>query len=47
MFDNSEPQSWPNLVGKNGAEAVEIIKRETGRRFPREIFMNIFIDHFN
>ncbi|CAF0892311.1 unnamed protein product [Rotaria sordida] len=28
MFD--EPRRWPDLVGKNGNEAVEIIKRETG-----------------
>jgi len=27
---SQHPQSWPNLVGKNGDEAVEIIKQETG-----------------
>ncbi|UJR35217.1 hypothetical protein I4U23_027983 [Adineta vaga] len=28
MFD--EPRSWPDLVGKDGKEAVEIIKRDSG-----------------
>ena len=27
---SQHPQSWPNLVGKKGDEAVEIIKQETG-----------------
>ncbi|CAF1397264.1 unnamed protein product [Adineta ricciae] len=24
------PRTWPNLVGKDGKEAVEIIKKDTG-----------------
>ena len=27
---SNELRSWPNLVGKNGDEAVEIIKKESG-----------------
>ncbi len=27
---DTEPRRWPDLVGKEGAEAVEIIKKESG-----------------
>ncbi|CAF0879033.1 unnamed protein product [Rotaria sp. Silwood1] len=27
---DEEPRKWPDLVGKDGKEAVEIIKRDTG-----------------
>ena len=32
-MSSDEHHSWPQLVGKDGDEAVEIIKRESGRRF--------------
>ena len=28
---NREQRTWPHLVGKDGKEAVEIIKRDTGK----------------
>ena len=36
------PRTWPNLVGKDGKEAVEIIKKDTGI-FPwKKIAIRIF-----
>ena len=28
---DTTPRSWPDLVGKNGKEAVEIIKKDSGK----------------
>lgn len=39
---DGEHRSWPQLVGKDGAEAVNIIKSETGRRLT-EIGHRFFI----
>ncbi len=31
-------RSWPNLVGKDGNEAVEIIKKETGKIIENNLY---------
>ena len=39
-----EPQpKWDNLVGKDGHEAVEIIKRESGMMIEKKLFFQIFL----
>ncbi len=35
-------RSWPNLVGKDGNEAVEIIKKESGMIIENKLYVKIF-----
>ncbi len=34
--------SWPNLIGKDGNEAVEIIKKESGMIIENNLYVKIF-----
>lgn len=43
LFDfGGEPRRWPELVGRNGSEVVEIIKRDTGTVRVRSSFMFLY-----
>jgi hypothetical protein len=39
---DQESQDWSFLVGKDGAEAVEIIKEKTGMIIERHFYSKIF-----
>lgn len=39
---SSQARSWANLVGKDGKEAVAIIKKETGMTIEKNFGMNLF-----